>query len=312
MKFKNLLFEYNPKALLLLCAGFILISAVAVKAQDSELEKLVKEVSVDSQKGAIFSYSYLMKFSYDRHRMGGRKFSRLYEAIIPSRFSLNRSYSHPFILLQDSEKTITEDAVKNAREAIARDIIKAENEEEKPLTEKDKPKAEDGGYWTMAFTADSQNVMVDILKLVKNVRLSNLQRKQIEGNEIVVVEFAPNPAAIFEKSMSYLSKIEGQIWIDETAKRIIRIEGFAPGAFAKLKEKTDDERKLEAVFLFSQIKVAEGFWFPQSVWLNFSRHPEIYSSFEVEFTFSNYKKGSVDIQYQEDKQKDTGSTSEQQ
>ncbi|MET0753872.1 MAG: hypothetical protein ABWZ66_10885, partial [Pyrinomonadaceae bacterium] len=212
---------------------------------------------------------------------------------------------------QDSEKKITEDAVKYAREAIAKDIMKAESEEEKPLTEKDKPKAEDGGYWTMAFSADSQNVTVDVLKLLKNAHLSNLQRKQIDGNEIVVIEFAPNPGAILEKSLSYLSKIEGQIWIDETAKRIIRVEGFAPGEFAKLKEKTNDERKLEAVFLFSQTKVAEGFWFPQIVWLNFSKHPEIYASFEVEFTFSNYKKGTVDIQYQEDKQKDTGSTSEQ-
>lgn len=308
MKFKNQLFGYNPKTLFLLCLTLILISGITVEAQDSELEQLVKDVSVDSQKGAIFSYSYLMKFSYDRHKMGGRKFSRLYEAIIPSRYSLNRAYSHPFILLQDSEKTITEASVKYAREAIAKDIMKAESEEEKPLTEKEKPKAEDGGYWTMAFSADSQTVMVDVLKLLKNARLTNLQRKQIDGNEVVVIEFAPNPGAIFEKSLSYLSKIEGQIWIDETAKRIIRIEGFAPGEFAKLKEKTNDERRLEAVFLFSQTKVAEGFWFPQIVWLNFSKHPEIYASFEVEFTFSNYKKGSVDIIYQEDKPKDGGST----
>lgn len=308
MKNKN--FIHKSEYIFALSIIFVLFSGVVqVKSQESEIEKLVKEVANDSQKGAIFNYSYLMKVSFERHKFGGRKFTRLYEAILPSRFSLNRMYSHLFVLLKDSEKMISDEQIMLARKNIAKELEKAESEEEKKPTETEKL-PEDGGYWTMGVSANSQRIEVDVVKLLKKARLSNLQRKQIEGRSVVLIEFAPNPASAFEKPLSYLSKIEGQIWIDEIAKRIIKIEGFATGEFAKLKEKTDGERQKEIVFLFSQTKVAEGFWFPQNVRLNFAKHPEIFANIEVEFIFSNYNKGTVEIQYTEDATKTTESTSE--
>lgn len=299
-------FVRNTTITFALCTAFVLLLGVfQVKSQDSEISKIIQEVSIDSQKGAIFSYSYLMKVSYERHKLGGRKFTRLYEAIIPSRFSLNRLYTHPYILLRDSEKTVSEDAIRNMRKLIAKEIERAEKEEEKQLSADEKP-PEDGGYWTMGFSSESRRIKVDVITLLKNAHISNLQRKQIDGRNVILLEFAPNPASSFDKPLSYLAKIEGQIWIDEIDKRIIKIEGFALGEFAKHKDKLDAERQKEAVFLFAQAKVSEGFWFPQTVWFNFSKHPDIFGDFEVAFTFSDYKKGTVDIQYMEDKLKDAG------
>jgi len=312
MRIKNLFFIHQIKIIFALCVAFVLFSAVQVKAQDSEISKIIEEVSVDSQKGAIFSYSYLMKISYEKHKFGGRKFTRLYEAVIPSRYSLNRIYAHPFILLKDSEKPVSEDAIRNTRKMIAREIERAESEEERELREGEKP-PQDGGYWTMGFSGGSQRIEVNIITLLKSSFLSNLQRKQIDGRNVVLIEFTPNPAASFDKPMSYLEKIEGQIWIDEIDKRITRIEGFALGEFAQYKDKTDTERAKAMVFLYSQTKVLpEGFWFPRSVWFNFSRHPKIFGDFEVEFTFSEYKKGSVDVQFQEDNAKTPRTSSEKQ
>jgi hypothetical protein len=282
-----------------------------VKSQDSEISKIIQEVSQDTQKGAIFSYSYLMKISYEKHKFGGRKFTRLYEAVIPSRYSLNRIYAHPFILLKDSEKPISEDAIRNTRKRIAMEIERAESEEEGELRENEKP-PQDGGYWTMGFSGGSQRIEVNVITLLKSSFLSNLQRKQVDGRNLILIEFAPNPAASFDKPLAYLEKIEGQIWIDELDKRIVRIEGFALGELAKHKDKPDAERSKVMVFLYSQLKVSEGFWFPRSVWFNFSRHSEIFGDFEVEFTFSDYKKGSVEVQFQEDTTKSVKSSSEKQ
>ena len=63
---------------------------VGVRAQHDEIGARIKDVSVDTQKGAIFGYTYQMKFSYHRNgKMGlGRKFTRLYEAIIPNRLTI--------------------------------------------------------------------------------------------------------------------------------------------------------------------------------------------------------------------------------
>jgi hypothetical protein len=278
----------------LLVASMLFLAPVA-KPQESEIEKIIREVSVDTQKGAISNYTYLLKVSYDRHRLAGRKFTRLYEAILPSRIAPHRIYQHQILLIQDSERLISELEIIEARKEMAKALQKAENEADAPQKTA-APTSEDGGYWSTAFSTDGKRVKVDILKLLQISNLSNLERRKVEGRDIVTIDFLPKPeSANLEKPLSYLSKIEGRIVIDEADKRIVRIEGFAPGEFSKQKDKPDNERQKEVIFLFSQTKVAEGFWFPQTIWLNFEKHPEIFETIEIQYNFSNYKRANVDV-----------------
>lgn len=301
------MYKHKFAIISLLFVSSVLFLASDARSQESEIDRMIKEVSIDSQKGAISNYTYFMKFSYERHKkFAGRKFTRLYEAILPSKFSTNRIYRHQLVLLQDSEKNIPEVDIMNARKELAKELEKAENEADKQSVEKPN---DDGGYWAVAFSTDGRRVKVDVLQLLKNVQMSNLQRKQIDGKSLVTIDFIPKAEAVLEKNLSYLSKIEGQILIDETDKRIIRVEGFAPGEFVKLKDKTDAERQKEMVFLFLQTKVFEGFWFPQTVWVNFAKHPEIFETIEVQFNFSNYKKANVDVQDALDTPKEPAQTS---
>jgi hypothetical protein len=133
------------------------------------------------------------------------------------------------------------------------------------------------------------------VKLLENSKFTNLQRKKIDGKDIAIIDFAPNGNPVTDKTLAYLSKIEGQITINETDKRIIKIEGFALGEYAAQKEKAEAERQKGIVFLFMQTKVAEGFWFPQTIWLNFANHPEIFEPIEVQYNFSAYKRANVDV-----------------
>ncbi|CAN5314528.1 hypothetical protein BH10ACI1_BH10ACI1_02290 [soil metagenome] len=298
MKIMNSPFFNKSIIAVILCLVFCLFSETEVKAQQTEIEKLISEVSVDTQKGAIFNYTYLMKFIYQKHKFGGRKISRIYEAILPSRYSLSRFFGHPLVLLQDSETMITDDQIRSDRLEIAERLEKMESEKEETSTIPGKP-PEDGGYWTVGFSNNNQRVEINVLKLLKNVSFSNLQRMEINGRSLVLIDFAPNPNAVLEKPLAYFTKLEGQLRIDEADKRIIAIEGYAVGDLAKFKEKTDEERKKNAVFIFEQTKVAEGFWFPQTVRLNFDKHSEIFDPIELEYAFSNYNKARVDVQYQE-------------
>lgn len=292
------MYKQNFAVISFLFVSLTLFFVSGAKAQDAEIEKIIRDVSVDTQKGAIANYTYLMKFSYERHRkLAGRKFTRLYEAILPSRITTNRKYTHRILLIKDSERNITDEQIMLARKDLARELEKvekeAENEAENGAPQSRQP--EDGGYWSTSFSSNGTQIKVDILKLLENSKLANLQRTKIDGKDIVTIDFSPKSESGLEKTLQYLSKIEGQITINETDQRIVRIEGFALGEFAKHKAKTEAERLNELVFLFAQAKVAEGFWFPQMIRLNFGKHPEIFEPIEVQYSFSGYKKAAVDV-----------------
>lgn len=280
---------------ILLLTTVVVFSVLKTQAQPDEIETLVRDVSADTQKGAIFGYTYFMKFSYHQHKkIGyGRKFTRLYEAIIPNRFSLKKTYHHPFVLLKDSEKQITNEDIEAMRSGLVEELERAEKEAEENQSERSA--INDGGYWTISFSSNGKGINIDILKILENANFSNLQKGEFFGRKVILLDFSPRPDAKFESRLSYLGKIEGRIWIDDADRRIIRIEGFPSGTFEALKGKSDDERLPNAVFLYIQTRVAEGFWFPQNVVVDFTKHPEIFDTVRIEFSFEKYKKSTTEV-----------------
>lgn len=270
------------------------VLAVSSLAQQGNIEKLIEDASVDSQKGAIFNYTYTMELSYDKKKtLGvGRKFTKTYKAIIPSRFPLSKNYTHPLVLIKDSEKLVTQDHINDSIKRLITEVERAENAAGDPLAES---KETTGGYWTMRLKTNRQGVKIDVLRLLGFSRFSNLQQKKINGNDIISIDFFPELALVFDDSLTYITKIEGQIWIDAASKRIIRIEGYPLGFFKNVRDKTEKKREEKAVFLFIQTKVPEGFWFPKYVALNFKDHPNIFKPIKLEFKFSDYKKSNTDV-----------------
>lgn len=281
--------------ILLLLTTTVLFSVSKIKAQENEIETLIKDVSADTQKGAIFGYIYQMKFSYNRRgKFGaGRKFTRVYEAIIPTRFTLKKIYAHPLLLTYDSEKVITTYDVEYMRSRMVEEIERAEKEAEPDLTAQ--PDRKDGGYWTISFRAGDRGVKIDVIQLLENAKFSNLQRLENGSRKVVALDFTPKIDSKFDSSLSYLGKIEGKIWIDEADKRIMKIEGFPLGTLATLKDLPAEEREQKIVFLFAQRRVSEGFWFPQDVVVDFTKNPEIFDTVKVEFSFDKYSKSSTEV-----------------
>gem|GEM_PF-3897503 len=62
------------------------------------------------------------------------------------------------------------------------------------------------------------------------------------------------------------------------------------------------------IFLFTQTKVPEGFWFPQTIWINFAKHPEMFEAIEIQYNFSAYKKADVDVKDSIETPKDPNAT----
>lgn len=302
--------KYSSTFIFILCAVFLTASAFEVPAQETDIETIIKEASTDRQKGAVFGYTYFMKFSFNQHRKFGvgKKFTRQYEAILPTKFSLKKTYSHPLLVIKDSDRVITAEEIAHMRNELAKELERAESEAAKNPDEV--PEKNDGGYWKMNFSTNGKSLKIDVLHLLNSSKFSNLQRKQIDGRNVILIDFAPDPAAKLENPVSYLSKIEGQIWIDEADKRVFRIEGFPLGKLALLKDKTDAERLQQIIYLFAQTRVEEGFWFPKEVVLDFSKNPDIFNTIRIEFSFTDYKKSSVEVESYDVKSATEGETDE--
>lgn len=285
----------KPVFFVVLLSFIFCISSVGLKAQtQTEIDKLIEEASIDTQKGAIFSYTYQMKVSFNRNKKWGfgRKFTRVYEAIVPSRFTLTKVYTHPMVLIQDSEKQLSDDSIMKARKDLVTELERAENSDDKQSGTNNNVS---GGYWTMQLKSNELRAKVDIFQLLKAAQFSNLQHREIDGRKTITIDFAPKAGAKIERIMDYLTQLEGQIWIDEKTKRITRVEGFYLGTFNALRDKPDAERENQSILLFTQTRIGEDFWFPKIVRLDFTRYPDIFESVRLEFSFSGYKKATVDV-----------------
>lgn len=276
------------------CLSLISVSSAQNLSQETGIKKLIEDVSVDTQKGAIFNYTYQLEVSYaKKNKLGfGRKFTKTYKAVIPSRFDLNSVYTHPLVLVKDSEKLITREDIDNDIKDLVEKIDRAERAADNSTEEEAES---NGGYWTMRLKANKEYIKIDILKIFEIARFSNLQEKQIDGNNLILLDFSPNPALIFDESLDYISDIEGQIWIDPTSNRVVRVEGFPLGTFAEMRNQADGEREDKAIFLFVQKKVSEGFWFPDYVRLDFTDNPKIFKPIRLEFKFSDYQKSNTNV-----------------
>jgi hypothetical protein len=179
------------------------------------------------------------------------------------------------------------------RDKLVEDIERAEKEAEANINEM--PDRKDGGYWTIGFRAGDKGIRIDVIKLLNNATFSNMERSETGGRKVVTLDFGPKPDATFNADLSYLSRIEGKIWIDEADRRIMKIEGFPVGWLAELRDKSDEERQQKMVFLFSQTRVAEGFWFPKDVLIDFTKNSYMFDAVRLEYSFDKYRKSTTEV-----------------
>ncbi len=293
------------KNLLIKSLFLILFLASFINAQEPvNVDDLIKEVLSYNQEFAMSGYSYQMEFT--RHKkanfFGTRKLIKRYQAILPSKIPQDHFYKHPLLLVYDSSKNITPKAIVENRNRIVKELEKIENPSE--IENTDWQKKDTGGYITLGankFAIGKQPLKIDITRLLKNSAFSNPKQVEKYGKNLISLDFVSSPEQSLEKSLFYLSSIEGRILIDSFDKRIVEIEGYPKAKKELYKDLAGEEREKFRVFHFQQIKVREGFWFPKQVTLNFMEFPEEFNGLEVkiDFIFTNYQHFTVEIESSE-------------
>jgi hypothetical protein len=133
-----------------------------------------------------------------------------------------------------------------------------------------------------------------------------VRREMFRGHEVIAFDFEPNKG-IKPKSRieSIVNKLAGTMWMDEEAKQIVRLEArfvegfkFAGGLLASVSPST-------AVALEQQ-KVGDEVWLPSLAEANISARVFLLAKFKknVVTKYSDYKKYSIDNQYELQKPKD--------
>ncbi len=108
-----------------LCGAFVaVLFALSIPlraaAQDQiDIEKLLTEVSIDTQREAFAGYTYKMEFVRRRSSfIGTSTMTRRYEVILPSRIPKGRIYQHPLLLTYDSSRNLMASDVSEEKRRI--------------------------------------------------------------------------------------------------------------------------------------------------------------------------------------------------
>ncbi len=282
-------------------AVFVLILTSLIKAQEPiEVESLINDILSEDQQSALLGYTYHLEFIRSKKTFYGKdRLTKRFEAILPARFAVKRTYKHPLLLVYDSNRLITAQEIIQRRNEIVEKLEQMENAPD--LNENAQSGSETKGYVILSAdenTVGKQRLSIDVAELLKKSVYRNPKNLLINGRNVISVEFKPAANIKPENTLFYLSLIEGTILIDKNDRRIIEIEGFPVGRSDQYKTLPPLEREKFRVFYYKQIKVDRSHWFPQEAKLNFMEFPKEFNDLDVkiEFTFSNYKRFKVDVE----------------
>jgi hypothetical protein len=108
---------------------------------------------------------------------------------------------------------------------------------------------------------------------------------------MIVMNFRPRPSAQVQENFSYVNKLIGMVWIDQTDKIVTRLEGWPASEEAfDLIQSTAPQN--DAALVYRQERQADGLWFPSLIRLNANGRTDLFNglNWEVTFEFESYKR----------------------
>jgi hypothetical protein len=175
---------------------------------------------------------------------------------------------------------------------------KEKREQERLGRERDNVKKEDTHEERGNFT---------ILGILRLSEVTSVRREMFRGFEVIAFDFEPKKG-IKPKSRieSIINKLAGTMWIDEAAKQIVRLEARFTDSFKVGGGLLASVAPSTAVALEQQ-KVGDEVWMPSYAEANISARIFLLAKFNrnVLTRYSDYKKYSIDNQYELEKPKDS-------
>jgi len=108
-----------------------------------------------------------------------------------------------------------------------------------------------------------------ISDFLRAVRFSNMRREQFRGQEVIAVDFGPNPDYKAKKlAENIVQKLMGVVWIDEHALDVVRLEGHFNDT-AKIGGGVVGSIDKGSSFVFEQARINDEVWLPSYTEVHF-------------------------------------------
>lgn len=266
--------------------------------EKTDIARIIAETAIEGAPSAMSGYSYKMEFTRVKRSIIGRStLKRRYKALLPTYLPKSHSFQHPLLLVYDSTRKLDPVDIVGERKRI---IARLEEMESSADSESPEAGSPNDGYMTLradSNTVGEQALKIDLVRLLKSAKFSNLNRFQHRGRATVSMTFEPHPDGTYVDELFYLGQIEGTIYIDERDKRIVSVEGYTLGGLKKYGSKPEDERARYRVLYYQQIRMRDGNWFPETAELNFVEFPYKFNrlAVKIKFSFTDYKRFTTSV-----------------
>jgi tetratricopeptide (TPR) repeat protein len=141
------------------------------------------------------------------------------------------------------------------------------------------------------YNGKPAHISVSVAAFLRYCEFYSPRFEKLEDRTMVILSFRPRYTADIPKSYSYINKLTGTIWIDQSDKIVTRLEGWTQteGAFGLAQAIAPSDK---ASLIYQQDRLSDGSWFPQLIRLNADGRPDLFDglNWDVVFEFSNYQR----------------------
>ena len=144
---------------------------------------------------------------------------------------------------------------------------------------------------TGIYNRKSGYVSINISAFLRACEFFSPRVEKIADRETLVLNFRRRAGASLSSNQSYISKLVGTIWIDQTDRVITRLEAW-PAAQAAFDLLQSTAPRDDAALIYQQQREANGLWFPAVIRMNAGGRAELFDglNWDVVFEFGNYQR----------------------
>jgi tetratricopeptide (TPR) repeat protein len=184
------------------------------------------------------------------------------------------------------------------RKRASKQLEEAENNRAVDQKSRDSRDSSTGDYVSAGisgiYNGKPAHISVSISAFLRYCEFYSPRFEKMGDRMMVALSFRPRYTADIPKSYSYINKLTGTIWIDQSDKIVARLEGWTQteGAFGLAQAVAPSDK---ASLIYQQDRLPDGSWFPQLIRLNADGRSDLFDglNWDVVFEFSNYQRFST-------------------
>ncbi len=297
----------------MLCGLLIAVLSLAASAQEKitdqampeDIEMFVRLALLQgSGNFALSEYTHVQKLKVTEADKKGQlkeKLSTVKEAFVPSRMKKGQRVRWVYVLIEKDGKHVPAADLEKARLKAGEQLAKDEEElQKRPLAAEEQARdarlpPPRGIYFSISTNGMfSSGTSFSVRGLMVFCTFSNPRYETVNGRQMVLLDFAPQPDAKWSSEESYKASLVGRAWFDLEDIMLAKLEGWPAG------QTLPDQPYV----FYESLRTPDGQWLPRVIAINGDQRKDFFkrdlSNIVVEFTdYQRFGAEVKDVQIKE-------------